>query len=111
MSIITAEEHPDQFPHFKKMVDHCQNAKLYTKSLVPSTKYEISIVGHFPQERFMKLNELLTNVLYLITFGSKEQPMLSQFTPAFKDMAKQRRDLVSLDCHQSLLTIYSDDRP
>ena len=62
--VVTGEE-------FQEVVDKTKKRVRFANTLVPSTRYEISLAGHFPVEKFEKILERLAGVVLLIVGTGK----------------------------------------
>ncbi|CUS14951.1 unnamed protein product [Tuber aestivum] len=80
--LVFAIEASGEFPMLKErfddMVKKARGRVNFAKAMLPATRYEISLAGHWPYERFERIQEKVVDVTVLIVGENAAEPAMSK---------------------------------
>lgn len=102
--LVFAIEASGEFPmlreRFDDMSKKAQRRINFAKNLLPATRYEISLAGHWPYERFERIVEKVMDTMVLVVGENAAEPALSR---AIRGGEKLRLKLLASLCNDLLV--------
>ncbi|KAG0130280.1 hypothetical protein HOY82DRAFT_381950 [Tuber indicum] len=107
--LVFAIEASGEFPmlreRFDDMAEKAQHRVNFAKVLLPATRYEVSLAGHWPYERFERILEKVVDTMVLVIGENASEPAMSKVSGG--EGERLRLKLLASLCNDLLVTSHT----